>query len=65
MKIFSDASSQPMSWVVKGEKHEKTGGRVGGKLNKRKKMTEKVEGASKRGVARNEDVFKVHKIVPF
>lgn len=54
-----------MSWVEKGEKHEKTRGRMGGKLNKRKKMTEKVEGASQRGVARNEDLFKVHKIAPF
>lgn len=49
MKIFSDASSQPMSWVVKGEKHEKTRGRVGGKLNKRKKMTEKVRVPAREG----------------
>lgn len=38
-----------MPWVVKREKHRKTRDRVGGKLNKGKKMEEKGEGASKRG----------------
>lgn len=55
-----------MPWVVKREKHRKTRDRVGGKLNKGKKMEEKGEGASKRGVSRNEDVFsRAHKIAPF
>lgn len=49
MKIFSDASSQPLPWVVKREKHRKTKDRVGGKFNKGKKMEEKVEGPAREG----------------